>query len=313
MNNKPHIYILTGPTGAGKTTLAVEIARLWNTEIISADSMQIYRQMCIGTARPTTEELKEIPCRLTGMVNIDEKYDLARFISEADANIKRISNEGHPPFIVGGTGLYIKGLLEGVFPSAPRDDKLRKILKLRIKEQGLEELHKELAEVDPESAERIPPGDRQRIVRALEVYRTTGKPISIHHRENRRSEPRYPFTLVVLTRDRDELYKRIEQRVDKMFSGGLVDEVQSILDAGYSSNLHPLKALGYREMIRALNGECSMEEAVTEMKKSTRRFAKRQLTWFRGMPGAQWLNATGLNQKQLIASALDIYEKNCGE
>jgi len=302
MNGLPicHLNILAGPTGVGKTALAIKLAREWNMEIISADSMQVYRQLSIGTAKPTQEECGGIPYRLINCADIDEHYDLARFIREADECIARVVREGKRPLVVGGTGLYIKGLLEGIFEADSRSDEVREELRRRMKKEGLAPLYEELQRIDSEAAARIKPRDHQRILRALEVFLTTGIPISQLQKKSRNSRPRYPHTLLVLTRNREELYDRIEARVDEMFSVGLMEEVKGILDAGYSPDLHPLKALGYREMIRALREEWTQERAREEMKKVTRRYAKRQLTWFRGMTQAHWLNITGLSEEETM-------------
>ncbi len=309
-NSRPHLYILAGPTGVGKTQLAIRLAQEWETEIISADSMQVYRQLSIGTAKPTPAECEGIPYHLVSCVDIDEGYDLARFMRDADEIIATLAREQKRPLIVGGTGLYIKGLIEGIFEADSKAPDVRAELKERERKDGLEILYDELCRIDPEAASRIKPGDRQRILRALEVFITTGVPISQLHRESRREHPRYPHTLVVLTRRRDELYARIEARVDKMFAAGFVEEVRNILEKGYSPELHPLKALGYRDVIRALKGEWSFEEASEEMKKATRRYAKRQLTWFRGMPQAQWVNISGLSDGEALSKVKIMLSKS---
>ena len=307
MSPAPHLYIIAGPTGVGKTGLAVRLAREWNTEIISADSMQIYRQLSIGTARPAPEECGDIPYRLVNCVNIDEKYDLFRYISEADALIANLKEKGRKPIIVGGTGLYIKGLIEGVFEQESKNEQIRAELVRRMNEHGLPFLYEELGRVDPAAHARIKPRDHQRILRALEVYYTTGAPITQWQESSRRTEPRYPHTLLVLIRDRGELYDRIDARVDAMFAAGLLDEVRGILSAGYSPDLHPLKALGYREMIRAIKEEWSFAKALEEMKKATRRYAKRQLTWFRGMPQSRWLNISGYSEEDALSEIMRCF------
>jgi len=294
------LNILTGPTGVGKTSLAIDLATKWNTEIISVDSMQIYRELSIGTAKPVKKEYGSVRYHLIDCVNIEEQYNLARFIREANEIICCLAKQGKCPLLVGGTGLYIKGLLEGIFEEESSDKELRENIRARIREQGLQTLYKELESVDPVAAGRIKPGDTQRIVRALEVYYTTGVPISLHQEKSRIKKPRYCYTLVILIRDRNEIYDRIEKRVDTMFEKGLVDEVRGILDSGFSPNLHPLKALGYREVIKYLEGKWSLEQAKKEMKKSTRRYAKRQLTWFRSMPGAKWINLSGISYKKAL-------------
>ena len=307
-NKQPWLYILAGPTGVGKTTIALQLARRLKAEIISADSMQVYRQLSIGTAKPTRRERRGVPYRLIDCADIDEPYDLARFIREADEIIRQATEHGRKILIVGGTGLYIKGLLEGIFEEETKNLKIRKSLYARMEKEGLSSLYQELASVDPAAAARITPGDRQRIVRALEVYLATGVPISALQEKSRRPAPRYSHILVVLTRNREELYRRIETRVDEMFEAGLVDEVKNILKAGFSRELHPLKALGYREVIRALAGEWTLEKAREEMKKATRRFAKRQFTWFKAMPQAEWLDLSLLTDDQALSHIEQIFQ-----
>jgi tRNA dimethylallyltransferase len=297
---KIHLNILAGPTGVGKTGFALQLARKWNTEIVSVDSMQVYRQLNIGTAKPTREECGNVLYHLIDCENIDKKYDLARFINDADKIINRLHDFSKIPLIVGGTGLYIKGLLQGIFENESKNDDTRIELNRRIDAEGLSALYLELEKVDPEAAERITPGDRQRIVRALEVFKLTGSTISELQKKSRKIPPRYTYTLVVLNRERSELYERIEKRVDEMFESGFVNEVKGILDAGFSEDLHPLKALGYRDVINVLKGESSLEFAIEEMKKTTRRYAKRQLTWFRGMPDARWLNISGIQDREIL-------------
>ena len=301
------IAILAGPTGIGKTGFAVKLAHRWNTEIISADSMQVYKQLTIGTAKPRPGELEGIPYHLIDHVDIRDRYDLARFIREADEIIGRLRSQGKRPLVVGGTGLYIKGLLEGIFETDSKDMKIRETLQSRVIAEGLESLYEELKSVDPRASARIKPGDRQRIVRALEVFYTTGAPISTHQKESQRSSPRYKHMLVVMFRERQELYERIETRVDRMFTEGLVGEVEGLLDAGFSPDLHPLKALGYREVMRYLEGRWSLERARSEMKKATRRFAKRQLTWFRAVPEARWLNISRMPGEEVLVHLDEIF------
>jgi tRNA dimethylallyltransferase len=306
----PCIYILAGPTGVGKTGLALRLASAWNMEIISADSMQVYRQLSIGTAKPGKRELSGRNYHLIDCVDIDEKYDLAHYIRDADEVIARLRRDEIKPLVVGGTGLYIKGLLEGVFQTESSNHKTREELHARIESGELPVLYSELIRIDPAAASRIKPNDRQRIVRALEVYKTTGTPISIHQEQSRRSGFRYPHKLVVLTRDRGEVYTRIEKRIEEMFAGGFVGEVDYILKSGFSRSLHPLKALGYREVISYLDGSWSLEKAKEEMKKSTRRYAKRQLTWFKAMSQAVWLNITGLSDDDAIGKIEEIFFGN---
>ena len=307
-NRQPFLYILAGPTGVGKTRIAVRLARRWKAEIVSADSMQVYRQLSIGTAKPTKKECRGIPYHLIDCADIDEPYDLARFIRDADESIRQITKRGRRILVVGGTGLYIKGLLEGIFADATKNQKIRKILSDRVEKEGLSSLYQQLSSVDPDAAARIRPRDRQRIVRALEVWLTTGVPISALQEKSRRTQPRYPHVLLVLTRKREELYQSIENRVNQMFQIGLLEEVQNILDAGFPQDLHPLKALGYREVIRALEGEWSLEKAQEEMKKATRRYAKRQITWFKAMPQAVWIDLSRLPEDRILPEIERIFQ-----
>ena len=306
---EPPVCILAGPTGVGKTDLAVSLALAWNTDIISADSMQVYRQLSIGTARPTLEELKGVTCHLAGFQPLESTFDVAGFITGAETIIESLRAQNKRPLIVGGTGFYIRGLLHGLFENAPRHDDIRAGLNERVEKEGPAVLHRELEGVDPAAAARIKPGDRYRIVRALEVYYSTGAPISAHHARHHVPRYRHPHVLVVVTRDRDDLYGRINTRVERMMHTGLLDEVRDLVQEGYDENLHPLRALGYRELMRALKGEIALKEAVEEMKKLTRRFAKRQLTWFRGMKSALWINVTGRTLEQALLEIRSAFEK----
>ena len=200
-------------------------------------------------------------------------------------------------------------MIEGIFRDASRDPEVRKKLRERIEKEGLDSLYAELQNVDAEAAERIPATDKQRIQRALEVYYITGEPITALQKKSRRSEPRYPHTLLVITRDREDIYARIEKRLDLMFEKGLVREVEKILEQGYSPDLHPLKALGYREIVSALRGEVTLGDAAERMKKISRRYAKRQLTWFRGMSEAIWLNISGLRRREILEAVENIFLK----
>ncbi|MBN1902886.1 tRNA (adenosine(37)-N6)-dimethylallyltransferase MiaA [Candidatus Sumerlaeota bacterium] len=303
----PCLYILAGPTGVGKTSLAFSLASRRDMEIISADSMQIYRQLSIGTAKPSPQEMNGAACHLIDMVDIDQKYDLSRFIRDADEVIALLHRKQKRPLVVGGAGLYIKGLLEGVFETESVNRNFREELHSRIEAGELPQLYSELMRIDPVAASRIKPGDRQRIVRALEVYLTTGTPISVHQEMSRRKTARYSHCMVVITRERKEIYQRIEQRVDEMFASGFVGEVEGILKSGFSKNLHPLKALGYREAICFLEGTWSLERAKEEMKKATRRYAKRQITWFKAMPQAIWLNISGMDQDDALSKIEEIF------
>lgn len=297
-STKLRIAVLTGPTAVGKTAYAIDLAQELGTEIVSADSMQVYRHFNIGTAKPTAEERSRVAYHLLDCVDPREEFNLARFIKLADQIIRAISRKGAIPLVVGGTGLYIKGLIEGIFEEGARDPELRSRLREEIHAYGLDRLYERLKEVDPLGARKINCNDTMRIVRALEVYELTGRPISELQGKSRTQDKRYEYRLVVLTRSRTELYERIEARVDEMFAAGFVEEVKWLLDMGYSPDLHAMKALGYREVVAYLKGQTSLEEAKLHVKGATRRYAKRQLTWFRAMRDAAWLNLSGVSYKK---------------
>jgi tRNA dimethylallyltransferase len=295
---KLRISILAGPTAVGKTAYAIDLAQELETEIVSADSMQVYRHFNIGTAKPSAEERSRVPYHLLDCIDPREEFNLARFITLADETIADISQRGMIPLVVGGTGLYIKGLIEGIFEEGARDAEIRARLGTEIRAQGLGALYSRLEKVDPVAARRIDVNDKMRIVRALEVFELTGRPISELQKESRSQGKRYEYRLAILTRNREELYARIEARVDRMFAEGFVEEVRQLLDMGYSPESHAMKALGYREVVDYVKGKISLKEAQVRVKHVTRRYAKRQLTWFRGMPEAAWLNLSENTYKE---------------
>lgn len=303
---KKKIFVIAGPTAVGKTELALQLARRHPVEIISADSMQVYKYLKIGTDKPTPEQLKGIPYHLIDFVDPSEQFNVAEFVRLADKKITEITQQEKIPLVVGGTGMYIKALLYGIFEEPSKDPEVRKELLARLKNEGLDSLYAELQNIDPEAASRIHPSDRLRILRALEVFYVTGKKISVLQRESKVESPRYKFHLIVLNRERSELYQRIDQRVDKMIKDGLIEEVKELLHQGYDENSPALKALGYRHVVAYLRGKTSLEETIRLIKRDTRHYAKRQLTWFRGMPEARWLNLTHLP----FRDALHIVEKD---
>ncbi|HBT39821.1 MAG: tRNA dimethylallyltransferase [Thermotoga sp. 50_1627] len=282
------MIVLTGPTGVGKTEIAIELAARVNAEIISVDSRQIYKFMDIGTAKPTTEQRKIVPHHLIDIVYPDEYYSVYNFRNDALKTISQIRAKGKIPLLVGGTGLYIDALTKGIFEGAPRNEQLRQeLLEREAKEPG--RLRRMLEKIDPEAASRIHVNDLKRTIRALEVWFQTGCTIS---QLQRASKPSGNFTIVVLTRDRRELYDRINVRVERMIEEGLVEEVKSLLKMGYSKDLNALRTIGYREIIEYLEGKESFERTVEKIKRNTRHFARRQFIWFRRYREAAWLNAT---------------------
>ena len=277
------LVVLSGPTASGKTALGVLLAQQLGGEVVSADSMQIYRRMDIGTAKPTAEEMRGVAHHMIDVADPEEDYSVARYVDEASACVDDIFARGKLPIVVGGTGLYIDSLLSGrTFAGGQADPALRQELSERYDEIGAEGLLGELRKVDPERAEKLHPADKKRIVRALEVYILTGKTITQHDAETRRIPPRYDAVRLALDyEDRADLYSRIDRRVDLMLQQGLVDEVRALLQSGVERTCTAMQAIGYKEIVRALDGGCSLDEAAEEIRRESRRYAKRQLTWLR--------------------------------
>lgn len=286
--NKPDIIVVCGPTGIGKTATAIGLSRALGGRIINADSMQIYRYMDIGTAKPTAEEQAQVPHDLVDIVDPDEPYDAARFSAEADERIRAFRAEGLVPVVAGGTGLYIKALVSGLFRANPADKAILARLEEECREKGPAVLHARLSELDPAAAGRIHPNDAFRIIRAIEIFETTGKPLSEYHEAHGFSDQPYRVLKLGLSMDRERLYDRINRRVDLMIEMGLVDEVKSLLDRGYSSDLKSMGSLGYRHISAWLESRETWEETVRLLKRDTRRYAKRQMTWFRADPSIEW-------------------------
>jgi tRNA dimethylallyltransferase len=284
----PKIIVICGPTGVGKTRTAVETAEAAGGEIVNADSMQVYRHMDIGTAKPSPEELARVPHHLIDILEPDAHFDANRFALLAREAVSLIRTRGRIPFVVGGTGLYIRALLHGLFPSDPRDPRVRLAIRRKAENEGNAVLHRRLLECDPESAEKIHPNDTIRIIRALEVFDETGIPFSAHHRTHRFGGRIYRSLKLGLSIEREALYSRIEERVEEMLARGLLREVETLLDAGYSVDLKSMQSIGYRHAAAHLLGDLSFEEMERTLKRDTRRYAKRQLTWFRGDPEIVW-------------------------
>ncbi|MBN1517500.1 tRNA (adenosine(37)-N6)-dimethylallyltransferase MiaA [Candidatus Sumerlaeota bacterium] len=283
------LIIIAGPTASGKTDAAVALARMIGGAVISADSQQVFRGLDIGTATPTLEECGEIEYTGIDLIAFDEQFDAARFMTFADAELQRHAAAGLRSIIAGGTGLYIKALLEGLFEGPASDPELRSELNRRVQAEGAFALHGELNELDPEAAAKIHHNDPARIVRALEVCRLTGRRISELQRESRSSEPRWPFYLFVLDWPREELYSRIDRRVTRMLDAGWLEEIKVLRGRGFNQDCPGAKALGYSTLLRHLDGELSLDEAITQIQRDSRRYAKRQLTWFRARPEAHWI------------------------
>ncbi len=287
---KKPLLILTGPTAVGKTGLSIRLAKKTGGEIISADSMQVYRHMDIGSAKIRPDEMDGVPHHLIDILEPTEPFDVTIFQEKARQALDGIYERGHLPIIVGGTGFYIQALLYDIdFNDQAQDDGLRADLEAQMLEKGPDVMHERLSEIDPESAEAIPAGNRKRVIRALEFYQLTGKKISEHNREQRGKESPYNAAYFVLTDEREKLYARIDERVDQMIKEGLADEVKSLIDMGVKKTDTSMQGLGYREMLGFYDGEYSMEHAAYLIKRNTRHFAKRQLTWFRRERDVIWL------------------------
>ncbi len=277
------ILVLTGPTASGKSEAAVHLAESVGGEIVSADSMQVYRYLDIGTAKPPPGLRRRVPHHLLDVVTPDEPFHVARFVEEADRAIRTVAERGRVPVVCGGTALYLKALLFGLADAPGRDEDVRKELEARWEAGERAALREELRRVDPELAARLHPNDRTRIIRALEVWRTTGRPLSDFHREHRFEGRRYQALCMALHVDREELYRRINERTVGMVDAGWVNEVRRVLAMGYGAHLPPLRAIGYREICAHVLEGMPLAEAIRRIQRETRRFAKRQMTWFRRM------------------------------
>ena len=291
MSENNPVILLAGPTGVGKTELSLKLAERLGTEVVNADSMQVYRYMDIGTAKPSREERDRVRHHLLDIVDPDEAFDAARYLEFASPVVEALHQQQKIPLVVGGTGLYMKVLTRGICPGAPADREVRERLMIEEQGRGLGQLHEELSRVDPLLGDKIHPNDRQRILRALEVYRISGTPLSHWQKQHRFEKTRYRTIKIFLCRDREELYARINQRVLDMMDMGFLDEVQRLLEMGYGPELKAMQSLGYKQLSEHLSDKSSLETAVYQIQRETRRYAKRQMTWFRGDPEFHWINA----------------------
>lgn len=310
---KKPLIILTGPTAAGKTELSIALAKRLNGAVISADSMQVYRYMDIGSAKIRPEEMQGIRHYLVDVLDPKEEFNVVRFQQMARQAMEEIYQNGQIPIVVGGTGFYIQALLKDVnFEESSGTLPVRRQMEeIARREGGARALYERLLEVDPASAASIHENNIKRVIRALEYYEETGRPISLHNEEQKEKKPPYTYAYFVLTDDRSRLYDRINRRVDKMVEQGLVDEVRWLKDHGYDRNLVSMQGLGYKEMFPYLDGICSLEDAVEIIKRDTRHFAKRQLTWFRREPDVVWLEQQefGYDREKILNRMLEIWEK----
>ncbi len=300
MEREKPLIVITGPTAAGKTDFSIKLAKAIGGEIISADSMQVYRELDIGTDKISPDRMEGIPHHLIDIVDPDDYFSVADFVKEADKAIREIRKRGKFPLIVGGTAFYIRALLYGLSPVPPADEDIRR----ELSKLSTEELYSSLKEVDPDYASKIHKTDRKRIIRALEVYKLTGKPLSSFKLPEK---PRYDFYGYFLYRNRDELYRRINNRVDSQIERGLVQEARKLLS--YGKGITAFQALGYKEMLPYIEGRVSLEEAVRNLKRRTRQFAKRQFTWFRKEKGFKWINLSEIPEQEVINIIKDDLRK----
>lgn len=299
------IICIAGPTASGKTALAVELAKLTNGEVVSCDSMQVYRRMDIGTAKPTKEEMQGIVHHMLDVAEPDEEFSVSRYCELAAPIVDDIVNRGKTAIIAGGTGLYMDALIRGnafaPYPSTGR----RQELEAMAAEKGIEAVLAQLRAVDPESAERLHPSDQKRIIRAMEVYLETGHTITEHNEKTQQIPPRYcPLWFGLEDVNREDLYARINRRVDDMLEAGLVEEIRQLLDSGIPEKCTAMQAIGYKEFVCALNGQITIEEAADQVRQASRRYAKRQLTWFRRNPSIHWLRrSAGETTAEIVLKA----------
>jgi tRNA dimethylallyltransferase len=296
------VIFIVGPTCSGKTNLSLKISELISAEIISADSRQFYKYLDIGTAKPSKEHLQKVPHHLIDFLSPQEHYDASLFEKDAGQCIEEIFNKNKTPIVVGGSGLYIKALIDGIFETADKDEDYRKELLEKRKQLGNEFLYEELNKVDPVSASKMLPQNWKRVIRALEVLHTSGEPIWKHHqKQSTGKEKKYQFSQFGLNWDRKILYENINNRVDEMIECGFVGEVKNILKMGYDKNLNSLNTVGYKEIIQHLEGDISLEKAIELIKRNTRHYAKRQMTWFRKDKRICWFQITKEMDYDIVA------------
>ena len=306
---KPPLLILTGPTGVGKSALSIALAKAIDGEIISADSMQVYQQMDIGSAKIMPNEQEGIPHHLIDILAPDEEFHVVKFQQLAKDVVAKIYEHGRIPIVVGGTGFYIQALLYDIdFTEAEQNYLARRKWENIAQIRGTDALHQMLQEVDPEAARQIHPNNVKRVIRGLEFHAQTGEKISSHNAAERQKESPYTFAYFVLNEEREQLYRRINERVDEMIKKGLVEEVAKLKAQGYHKDMVSMQGLGYKEILAYLDGNCALEDAIYLLKRDTRHFAKRQLTWFRREKDVIWLNKQDFDYKEeaLLQKMLEI-------
>jgi len=283
------VVVIVGPTAVGKSRIAVEVAKAFETEVLTADSRQVYRGMDVGTDKPASEERQAVPHRLIDLVDPDESFNAGLYRRQAIDEIERLCQDCRLPLVVGGTGLYVRTLLNGLCDAPPADPIVREALRQEAEDQGSDRLYARLVDVDPVIAARLHPRDESKVIRALEVYQLSGRRMSEFQQEHGFAERPFATLMIGLNRDRDMLYRRIEGRIDWQLAHGLIEETKRLLAQGYQRDSAAMKGLGYRQVAEHLAGEYDAAEMVRRFKRDTRHFSKRQMTWFRKEPGIQWL------------------------
>ena len=287
-SSRPRVVVICGPTALGKTSAAIELAEIFNGEIVGADSMQIYRHMDIGTAKPTEKEKARVRHHMIDIINPDERFDARQYAGLARETVDKLYQRNKLPFVVGGTGFYIKALLNGLFETEVAGTNIRMGLRKEADMHGIDSLYARLCREDPDAAKKIHPNDAYRVIRALEVRAMTGKPLSEYHKAHGFRDHPFVVLKIGLHICREILYDRINNRVDAMIDNGLLDEVKGLLDMGCSAESKSMQSIGYRHMVDFIKGNCSWKESIRMLKRDTRRYAKRQMTWFRADPEIIW-------------------------
>lgn len=303
--SKPTVIVICGPTASGKTALSIELAKKINGEIVSSDSMQIYKYMDIGTAKPTVGEMQGIKHYLIDLVEPNKRYSVAEYKIDAEKAIEEILKKGKIPIIVGGTGLYVDSLIYGIeYQDIKLDEEYRKKLEKIADEEGLQKLYEKAKQIDSKAMEKISPNDKKRIIRVLEIYKATGKTKTEQEIESRKNEVKYDYHVFAINMEREKLYERINKRVDIMIEQGLIEEVQEVLQK-YKEFPTAMQGLGYKEVVEYIEGKTTKEEMIEKIKMETRRYAKRQLTWFRKNKQTLWLEGLEKTKEENIQNILD--------
>lgn len=300
MASRIRVIAVIGPTASGKTEIGLKLAQRTGGEIISVDSMQIYRWMDVGTAKPTPEMRRSVPHHLIDILNPDQEYNSGKFAADADNIIQSLHNQGKPSILVGGTGLYFRALIHGIIPVQTISDSIRKRIRQMSSEKGPVYCHKKLSQLDPKSAEKLHPNDISRVSRALEVVLETGKSIQEFQQQHQFQQKRYDILYLGANWSRDLLYDRINSRVYQMVNDGLIEEAKNLQKMGYQSDLPSLNSIGYKQAIDHINGNMNLEDMIADIQQKSRHYAKKQITWYKKDPSIQWLDKNNLENKILI-------------